>query len=331
MVTDKNAQIWIIISAMFTSFMTQLDTYIVNISLPTIAVYFNVNTGDVSYVVLVYLLFLTSTLLIFGKLADRIGLKKVFIGGFLLFTISSLLCGISWNLKLLILARIIQGIGGAMLYTSVFAIVSRFLPKNLTGCAFGFLSTSSALGVTAGAPVGGLITGYLSWHWIFLINIPFGIAAIIIALKVIPGEKVPEEKKKNTFDIAGSILSFLGFLSLIYTLKMGEELGCTSPVIIASSISTVIFITLFIIREMKCADPLLDLALFKSRNFAFANIASLLAFILISERQYIHNAFLSSIHFRFEHSESRSGIAVLFSDLYVCRACGRKVCRQSAH
>jgi|GEM_PF-51125 len=189
---DKSEFRWIVISVTFAAFMSKLDSYIVNISLPTIGSYFNISVSIVSRTVIVYLLVATSTLLFFGKLGDRIGLKKVFVLGYAFFTGGSLLCGMSWNIDMLIFSRFIQGLGGAMLVTAGYAIIPKYLPREITGWAFGILSTGAGLGIAAGAPLGGIINSYFSWRWIFFINVPVGIAAIIVALKVIPSFLTPQ-------------------------------------------------------------------------------------------------------------------------------------------
>lgn len=137
MLTSPTRQSWILISIAFTSFIVALDTYIVNVSLPAIARYFNVGTSDVVNVMVAYLLVITSTLLLFGRLGDRFGFKKFFVLVFCVFTAGSLLCGISPTLGILIGARCLQGIGGAMIYAICTALIPRYLPEHRRGFAFG--------------------------------------------------------------------------------------------------------------------------------------------------------------------------------------------------
>ena len=239
MITNRSQQLLIVISVAFSSFMARLNNYTVNVSLPTISHDFNIGTGEASRVVMSYLLIITSSLLLFGKLADRVGLKRIFIIGYIVFVAGSLLCGISRGIDTLIGARFVQGIGSAMLLATSFAIISKFIPPDRTGWAFGITSTASALGVATGAPVGGLITGYLSWHWVFLINVPIGIIAFIIASKKIPDER-PQTKTSELerFDFLGAVLSFLGLAILLRAFNMGKELGWGSPTIILSFFSS---------------------------------------------------------------------------------------------
>ncbi|MBA4417342.1 MAG: hypothetical protein C0392_05465 [Syntrophus sp. (in: bacteria)] len=298
-VTDKSAQIWIVASVAFCSFMSRLNNYIINISLPTISQHFHVGTGESSRVVVAYLLIITSTLLLFGRLADKAGLKKVFILGYSLFTVGSFLSGISDNINVLVGFRCIQGIGSAMLLASGYAIISKFLPPNITGWAFGITSTSSALGVATGAPLGGIITAYFSWHWIFFINVPIGIIAIIIAARMIPGDgprkQTPPSESRQSFDIPGAILSFLGLLVLLYALNTGKRLGWTSMQILLSFAASFFLLALFIWREKTCKDPLLDLAFFTDLRFNLTILATFMAYIFITGNAFLLPFYLECV------------------------------------
>ena len=280
---------WIVITVAFGAFMSKLDSYIVNISLPTIAARFNVTTAEVSWVVLVYLLVSTSTLLLFGKLGDRFGLRKVFFLGYLLFTIGSLLCGVALSLEMLIASRFVQGLGCAMLVAIAFAIIPRFLPHEITGWAFGIAATGAALGIAVGAPVGGIITGFLSWRWVFLVNVPFGIFAMYAVNRYIPDEDGAADRniKKAGFDILGAALSFAGLALLIYGLNTGREFGWTSPRIIAGFAAAFVFLGAFFLREIKCEEPLLDLRLFKSFPFSAAVASTLFAYMLLAGNTFL--------------------------------------------
>ena len=268
----------IIFSIAFVSFMVSVDTYVVNISLPTIARYFHVDTGEVSWVVLAYLLSVTGTLLIFGRLGDRFGLKRVFITGFGVFTLASLLCGMSGGIYILIFSRFLQGVGGAMLLSMAPAMIPKFLSTEHIGRAFGYYATSAALGITLGTPLGGIITGYASWHWIFLINVPTGLAAIWYCYGAIPSDApAPEVHPDEKFDSLGAILVFAGLSSLVYSLNMGKETGWTSPVILATLTGGIALLTWFVLWERKATSPLLDLSLFQDKAFTFGNLASCFA------------------------------------------------------
>ncbi|MBP1749031.1 MAG: drug resistance transporter, EmrB/QacA subfamily [Deltaproteobacteria bacterium] len=280
---------WIVITVAFGAFMSKLDSYIVNISLPTIAERFNVTSAEVSWVILVYLLVSTSTLLLFGKLGDRFGLRRIFFFGYLLFTIGSLLCGMSTSLGMLIMSRFVQGIGCAMILSIAFAIIPKFLPPEKTGWAFGIASTGAALGIAIGAPAGGLITGFLSWRWVFFVNVPFGIFAMYAVNKYIPDESTTRLKKlrKAGFDILGAALSFAGLALFIYALSTGWDSGWTSTRILGSFGASLAFLAIFFIREAKCTEPLLELGLFRSFHFGAAVTSTLFAYMLLAGNSFL--------------------------------------------
>jgi EmrB/QacA subfamily drug resistance transporter len=285
---DRSQYRWIVLSVAFAAFMSKLDTYIVNVSLPTISKYFNVGTSEVSRVILVYLLVLTSTLLLFGRLGDKFGQKKIFVLGYFFFTLGSLLCGLSPSIQALVAFRGVQGLGGAMLLTSGYAIIPKFLPDGLRGWGFGIVTASAALGISVGAPLGGLITGIFSWHWIFLINLPVGVVAILVAHKVLPADApAPGAHTESGFDIQGTVLSLLGISARLYALNMGQEQGWTSSRIVSCSAVSVIFLTGLFVWESRCEHPLLDLSLFMNRDFAYANVASFLAFMLLAANVFL--------------------------------------------
>lgn len=280
---------WIVITVAFGAFMSKLDSYIVNISLPTIAERFHVTSAEVSWVVLVYLLVSTSTLLLFGKLGDRFGLRRVFFFGYLLFTIGSFLCGAAMSLGMLVAARFVQGLGCAMILAIAFAVIPRFLPPERTGWAFGIASTGAALGIAIGAPAGGIITGFLSWRWVFLVNVPFGLFAMYAVNRYIPDEDTVRLKRpgKASFDILGAGLSFGGLAFFIYALSAGWDLGWVSFRILGSFAASFVLLALFFVREVKCSEPLLELSLFRSFHFTAAVTSTLFAYMLLAGNSFL--------------------------------------------
>ncbi len=274
--TSKQSPTLILVSASLAMLMVKLDAFIVNISLPTIAQNFGCSRDIVSMVLLAYLVASTATLLLFGMLGDRLGLKKIFISGFILFTIGSLLCGMSTNIVLLIISRFIQGLGGSMLVANCLAIIGQFMPHDKIGSAYGILTTISSIGVSLGAPLGGLITYYASWHWIFLINVPIGIFAIWLSAKYIPSEKKEKFSFKG-FDFTGALLALFAFTSLILAFNSLDNGGFDVIMPYAALVFTALLFYFFIIREKKALHPILDLSLFRIKPLTFALIASLLA------------------------------------------------------
>ncbi|MGD1004925.1 MAG: MFS transporter [Methanoregulaceae archaeon] len=255
----------------FAVFMASLDSTIVNISLPTIAEYFDIDIGVVSWVIMAYLLILAGCLLLFGKLGDMKGFRRVFVAGFVVFTLGSLLCGLSMSIEHLIAFRVFQGIGAAALEALAPAMIIVYLPSEKRGRALGVLATIVSLGIAAGPILGGIITKYLSWHWIFFINVPVGIVAVFFATRFLPVDK-PSQKTEH-FDAIGAVLFLLALVTLLFPLNKGIDYGWTSPIILGSFAASAVFWILGIFHERRCTSPLIDMRLFTIRNFVLGSMA----------------------------------------------------------
>ncbi|MDV0443511.1 DHA2 family efflux MFS transporter permease subunit [Methanorbis rubei] len=255
--------------------MDGLDGSIVNVVLPVIAADFGTDTGTISWVIITYLLMMAGFLLVFGKFADRGHIRKVFVGGFVIFTIGSAVCGLSTDLSWLLGARMFQGVGAAMIAAAAPMLCVKCLPARMLGFALGVLTMASSIGFAAGPALGGILTHYLSWHWIFLINIPIGIAAIPFALRVIPKD-VPAEKKP--FDLIGAVLLFAMMVFGIYALERVPHLGLSNPQITLCAAFCLIFAVLFVVRELRCRSPLINIRVFTAWKFS----AVVVAFMLIN-------------------------------------------------
>jgi len=310
----------IVVSVAFSSFLVRLNNYMVNISLPTITRSFGVTSSEASQIVSSYLLIITTTLLLFGKLGDRIGLKRIFVGGYVIFAVGSLLCGWSHDITTLIASRFIQGIGSSMLLAASFPIISHFLPAGNTGWAFGITSTASALGVATGAPIGGIVTGYLSWNWTFFINVPVAIAAIFVAMKYIPnaaegGDEHPGKEPAKGFDFLGTILSFAGLGLLLYGVNRGDQDGWLSPLIIGCLSAAVALIVLFVFWEKHHKNPLLDMSLLLNLRYTFALVATFMAFMLISGNAFLMPFYLEAV--KGLNAQTAGMLLLVYSIIYV--------------
>jgi len=314
-VQDSGRIRWIIFSIAFATFMCTLDNYIVNISLPTIARVFNIDINMVSLVVISYLLIMTGTILLFGKLGDRLGLVRVFITGYVIFVAGSLLCGISSSITMLVISRCIQGLGGSILYSIPSALIPKYLPATMRGMAFGIITTSAAIGFTLGSPLGGFITEHFNWQWIFLINVPVGIIAIIITLMFFPqDQKIIKSDEK--FDITGMFLSFFWLVTLMYPLHSGPEAGWNSPsILISFGISVLIFLA-FILWESKCKDPLLDIKIFHYKDFTCSNLANFFVFTAVIGCNFILPFYL--INAMGMKADKAGFIMIIFSLVNMC-------------
>ncbi len=279
----------------FASFMVNLDTYVVNVALPSIANSFGAVTSDISWIVMAYNLMVVSLLLIFGKLGDTIGLKKLFVAGFGIFTISSLMCGFSNSVFMLIFSRFIQGIGASVLYALPQAMIAKYLPQNLRGMAFGILAGAAALGITLGAPVSAFITEFLSWRWIFFINIPVGILSIIFLNYSVNGAIFEKNKKNADFDYMGAVLSFIGVLFCVLFINRGGIFGWFSKEVLLFVIISFVSCGLFVIRSIRIKNPLVNLSIFGNLDFDYANVAMFLVSAYLSATNFLIPFYLSDI------------------------------------
>lgn len=281
----------------FSVYLAYLDGTIVNVSLPAMMASFGATTAQISWVVLIYLLVQGSTLLFFGKIADLYGLKRTLIGGLAVFTIGSALCGLSPTLMLLIIARFLQGVGGAMLIVSAFAMVPAYFPKHLTGAAFGIITTSAALGTTTGAPLGGFITTWLSWPAIFFVNVPLGIAALLIAQKNIPSDTTAGEEPAR-LDVGGVVLSFSMVFCLLFAVNMRDAWGWRSPGIMIPAALFCLLLPLFIWFERRTPAPLINLQVFREPVFVLSLTSGAIAYAFLAGTIFLMPFYLSDIkHF----------------------------------
>jgi EmrB/QacA subfamily drug resistance transporter len=279
----------LIISISLATFMAGLDGTIVNIALPTISESFHVSTTTVSWVATAYLLTMAGCVLVFGKISDIIGFKKVFLAGFIVFTAGSFACGLLPDLfdslTWLVGSRIFQAVGGAMITAIAPAMITAYIPMEMKGKAMGIVMTLAALGTALGPTIGGVLTQYFSWHAIFYINVPVGIAAVLLGAKVIPRDG--ERKSMAGFDSTGAGLIFVGLASFLFVVSEGDSLGWTSlPILVLAALSLVT-LAWFIRHELSAADPVLDLRLFRNRNFLLTNLLLSLVFFSFAGINYL--------------------------------------------
>lgn len=284
----------IILAVSVASFMVNLDTYVINVSLPSIAHGFGASTGDVSWVAMAYNLTVVSLLLIFGKLGDKVGLKPLFITGFIIFTLSSMLCGLAPSLMWLILGRLLQGVGASILYALPQAMIPKYLPKENRAMAFGILASAAALGITLGSPLSGIITGLYSWRWVFFINLPVGILAVMILQYAVPAKDTAAPWEPH-FDIAGAVLSFVMALAFTFWINRGGVYGWTTPAMLITPLFAAAAFAMFIFREKQAKYPLLDLSLFNNPTFNFANMAMFLVSAFLAGTNFLMPFYLTEI------------------------------------
>jgi len=270
--------------------MSTLDSSIVNIALPNLSDKLKMPVSSITWVVTGYLIIICALALFFGRLGDIKGNTLIFKFGIIVFTAGSLLCGISVNLIMLVISRIVQAVGAAAsMSTSQGIITQAFSPKE-RGRALGFNGTSVALGSLIGPPVGGFIVHALSWHYIFLINAPIGIVAFILASRTLPkGETV-----KESLDIKGVILFGLGSSLIFCAVGSGEGVNFLNPFVISAVIAGIILLAAFIFAERRQEQPMLDLSIFKNSLFTVSVICAFLVFVSLSSINILQPFYLQN-------------------------------------
>jgi EmrB/QacA subfamily drug resistance transporter len=271
---------WYIMAAVAVSiFLATIDGSIVNVALPTLVRELNTSFATVQWVVLAYLLALTTLTLGFGRLADIRGKKPIYVTGLIIFTVGSVLCALAPTVYWLIGFRILQAIGAAMSLALGAAIVTEAFPPQERGKALGTIGSMVSLGIVAGPLLGGLLISSLSWHWIFLVNLPVGIVGTLIAQRYVPAIQPPGGQR---FDFAGAGTLFISLIALLLGLTLGQEQGFTNPVSLVLFAVWAIFLVVFITIELRSADPMIDLRLFRNRQFSINLGTGFITFVAIS-------------------------------------------------
>ncbi len=277
----EQANKWVVlVLAGIGAFMTTLDSSIVNISLPAIAHSFGVSlSGSVEWIIIGYLVAIAAVLLTFGRLADMLGRKPIWLAGLVVFTLGSAICGAAPTLGVLIAARLFQGLGAALIFAVNIAMITGVFPAHERGKALGMNSIVVALGVSAGPTIGGIITQYLSWHWIFYINVPIGILLFIASQRLLT-ERM--HRGQGKFDPLGATLLGIGLAAVTLGLSFGQEWGWTSLRLLIALIIGAGALYAGVLVERRVQDPVVDLKLVTNRVFASANISFDLALALVS-------------------------------------------------
>lgn len=293
-------------------FLWSFSAGIVNISLPTIAQFLDINISTVSWIIIIHLMSLIGLILFFGRLADYLGHKTIFVWGILIFTIFSYLCGLTQDINTLLMYRLLQGVGSAMLLSVSPAIISMTSSPKKQGRAFGYLSLATTLGLSGGYLVGGLITENLSWNWIFFANVPIGIIVLIMARSYL--NNLPHESHKKGFDIVGVVISFLFYLSLIITLETIGNSGIPLTYTGFGIILSLVIILIFIKWESYHPNPLIDLKLFSNPHLSLAVATGLLTTLILTGTIFLIPFYLELVK---SYSSYFSGLIVFSSSLLV--------------
>ncbi|HEY5265806.1 MAG TPA: MFS transporter [Acidimicrobiales bacterium] len=274
---------WTLIVVCAATFMLLLDVTIVIVALPTIQRELHASFGDVQWVIDAYALTLASVLLTAGSLADRYGRRRLFSIGLIVFTLGSLLCGVAQSPLMLILSRSAQGIGGAILFATSLALLAQNFHGKERGTAFGIWGAVTGVAAGLGPVLGGIITTGISWRGIFLVNLPVGVAALLVTRWKVDESKTPHASRP---DWAGFVTLTAALVALVYGLiRAGEIAWSNSGVFICLALAVVFFVA-FVVVELRAEHPMFDLSLFRIPTFsggllaAFAMNGSLYAMLL---------------------------------------------------
>jgi len=271
---EENKKWWTLGAVSVGLFMIMLDNTVVNVALNAIQTSLKLKTSELEWVVAGYALTFGAFMLTGGKLADLFGRRLIFVIGLIIFTGSSLACGLAGGPNMLIAARVVQGVGAALMNPATLSIITVTFPPRQRGMAIGIWAGVSALALAIGPLLGGIITERINWNWIFFINVPVGILGIIAAFAFITESR--DTSKEQRPDIPGLVTSTLGLFSLTYGLIEANNYGWSSTRILLAFAIAAVSLAIFIYLELHQRLPMLDLSLFKNRTFAGANTVMLL-------------------------------------------------------
>lgn len=268
---------WALASLSLSMLLSSLGTSIANVGLPTLAQVFAASFQQVQWVVLAYLLAITTLIVSVGRLGDLFGRRRLLLVGIALFSFGSVLCGVAPTLWLLIAARAVQGLGAAIMMALTVAFVGETVPKAQTGSAMGLLATMSAVGTALGPSLGGVLIAWLGWRAIFMANLPLGLLTFVLAYRYLPSDRKAPKAGKTAFDHLGTLLLALTLAAyaLAMTLRRDDSFGWLNLTLLLAAL---VGVGLFIVAEKKAASPLIHLSMFGdgalSASFAMSALVS---------------------------------------------------------
>jgi EmrB/QacA subfamily drug resistance transporter len=302
----KHDRRWSALALIVTAqFMVILDVAIVNVALPSIQNDLHFSQTSLQWVISAYAILFGGTLLLGGRLADVLGRRRLFVAGLALFAASSLLCGLAWSEGSLIGFRALQGLGGALLAPAALSLLmTTFAEGRERNLALGIYGAASGSGAAAGVLLGGILTSYLSWSWIFFINVPVGIAAIALTPMLLHESRANLPHRR--FDFAGAASITAGLMLLVYALTRATTDGWTSSTTIALLAGSAALVLAFVAIELRSTSPLLPLRIFRSRTLSAANTAMLIVGAVAFSLFFLLSLYLQDV---LHYSAVQSGVA----------------------
>lgn len=305
-VTDENAKWFTLIAACFALFMAILDNLVVNVALPTISRDLDVSTTQLQWIVSAYILVFASIQITAGGIGDRLGRKRWFMYGIGFFMATSVFAALSQNGEMLIAARALQGLGAAFIMPMSLSIISDAFPPEERGKALGIWSAVSVSGLALGPVVGGLLVQYASWHWIFLVNIPVGIVALLVTSAVVRESK--DTSGQVATDIPGTLTITGAIASLTYGLIEAGSRGWGDPLIVGAFTVAAILGVAFVAVEARAEKPMVPLSFFRSTTFTGANLVAFAISFLIAGIAFFGTLYLQNV---LGLSPVRAGMALI--------------------
>ncbi|MFJ4557733.1 MFS transporter [Streptomyces massasporeus] len=262
---------WVLLTTVLGSSMAMLDSTVVNVALPRIGRDLDANLSALQWTVNAYMVTLAGLILLGGALGDRFGRRKVFVVGVVWFAVASLLCGIAPNAGVLIAARALQGVGGALLTPGSLALIQASFHPDDRGRAVGLWSGFGGIGAAVGPFVGGWLVDGPGWRWVFLLNVPLALVCVPVALRHVP-ESGGGQRARGRFDVLGAVLGALALALVTYALIEAGEGGL---VVVVSAVAGLAAAVAFVVVERRRPDPMMPLDIFASRQFTAVNLVTL--------------------------------------------------------
>jgi EmrB/QacA subfamily drug resistance transporter len=284
---------WTLGAVAFGLFMIMLDNTIVNVALPSIQRDLGIGISELEWVFNGYALTFGVLMLTGGKLADLMGRRRIFIVGLVVFTVASLFCGLATSAGWLIGARVLQGVGSALMNPATLSIITATFPPRQRGMAIGIWAGVAAMALAIGPLAGGLITQHLNWNWIFFINVPVGVLAIIVTRIVVDESR--DTSADQRLDLPGLLSSGIALFALTYGLIEANSSGWTSARILSLFAVAAVGFVVFVLLELHQRAPMLDLSLFKNATFAGANSVMLLVGLAMFGVFFYNSLFIQNI------------------------------------
>jgi len=306
LLAPENRKWWTLGAVSFGLFMIMLDNTIVNVALPSIRRELHIGLSELEWVVNGYALTFAVLMLTGGKLADMFGRRKIFIVGLIIFTASSLACGLAPNAHVLIAARVVQGSGSALMNPATLSIITATFPPRQRGMAIGIWAGTSAMALAIGPLLGGVITQYIDWSWIFFINVPVGVIGIVVARLVINESR--DTSHEQRLDLPGLLTSAIGLFGLTYGLIEANHYGWTSTRILVCFAIAILGLGSFVFLELRQRLPMLDVRLFKNPTFAGANVTMMLVALAMFGVFFFVSLYLQNI---LGYSPTKAGASFL--------------------